>query len=146
LTSQDAAVLLARETLTVGTLPKHRNPYAVCALGMATLGLYWVWWVYTINRELKAYDERIACRPAISAVAVVVGAPFGVPQFLAIENTAARIARAQAAAGLPRTCDPPTAVLMWLCFGVGVLYLQDELNKVVARYGAPAGTEVFHFA
>ncbi len=35
---------------------------------------------------------------------------------------------------------------MWLCFGVGVMYLQDELNKVVRRYGAPGGTEVFHFA
>ncbi|HEX3827400.1 MAG TPA: DUF4234 domain-containing protein [Sporichthyaceae bacterium] len=146
MTSQDLAELLARETLTVGKLPRYRNPYRVCALGLLTLGLYWVWWVYAINRELRAFDNRIRCRPAVSAAAVVFGAPFGVPQFLAMENTAARIEKAQVAAGLPRTCDPPTAVLMWLCFGVGVLYLQDELNKVVARYGAPAGTEVFHFA
>jgi hypothetical protein len=146
LTSQDADVLLSRDTLTMGVLPRYRNPYRVCAFGLLTVGLYWVWWIYRMNRELRAFDARLGGRPAGVAAAVVFGAPFGVPQFQAVERTAARIERAQAAAGLPRTCDPPTAVLMWLCFGVGVLYLQDELNKVVLRYGAPAGTEVFHFA
>jgi membrane-associated phospholipid phosphatase len=146
MTSQDTDVLLSRETLTLGALPRHRNPYRVAAFGLLTLGLYWVWWVYAVNRELRAFDARIGGRPAVAAAALVLGAPFGVPQFLAIERTGQRIERAQAAAGLPRTCDPPTGVLMWLCFGVGVMYLQDELNKVVARYGAPPGTEVFHFA
>jgi uncharacterized membrane protein (DUF485 family) len=146
LTSQDADVLLARESLTVGTLPRYRNPYTVYALGVLTLGLYFVWWIVAVNREVRAFDARIGGRPLLSAVSITLGAPLGVPQFLAVEHTAARIEAAQAAAGLPRTCDPPTAVLMWLCFGVGVMYLQDELNKVVRRYGAPSGTEVFHFA
>lgn len=144
--SPDTDVLLAREILTAGVLPKRRRPYLVGLLGILTLGLYWVWWVFAVNRELRAFDERIGGQAWVSMAAVSLGAPLGVPQFLAIHRTGARIEAAQRAAGLPRTCDPVTGVLMWLCLGVGVMYLQDELNKVVERYGAPAGTEVFHFA
>ncbi len=142
----DTSVLLSRETLTCGSLPKKRNPYRVYALGIATLGIYFaVWFLYT-NRELRAFDERIEgpCRAETTAFAL--GWPLGFPQFITLHRLGRRIEAAQRAAGIPATCDPATGVLMWLCFGVGVIYLQDELNKVVDRYGAPAGTEVFHFA
>jgi hypothetical protein len=144
--TQDTDVLLAREVLTVGVLPRRRDPWMVGALGLATIGLYWIFWVWQINRELRSFDERIRARPACSAAAVSLGAPLAVPQFLAIHHIGLRIEAAQRAAGIPPTCDPVTGVLWWVCFGVGVMYLQDELNRVVDRYGAPAGTEVFHFA
>jgi len=144
--TQDTDVLLARDVLTMGALPRRRDPWMVGALGLMTIGLYWVFWVWRVNHELRRFDERIPGRPALSAAAVSLGAPFAVPQFLAIHRTGQRIEAAQRAAGIPATCDPTTGVLWWVCFGVGVMYLQDELNKVVNRYGAPAGTEVFHFA
>jgi hypothetical protein len=127
-------------------LPRHRDPWLVGALGVATLGLYWIYWVWQVNRELRRFDERNAARPGLSAMAVSLGAPLAVPQFLAVHRTGRRIEAAQRAAGIPATCDPVTGLLWWVCFGVGVMYLQDELNKVIGRYGAPAGTEVFHFA
>jgi hypothetical protein len=142
----DTDVLLARDVLTVGVLPKRRDPWMVGALGLATIGLYWVFWVWQVNRELRRFDERIAARPALSAAAVSVGAPLAIPQFLSIYRIGRRVELAQRAAGIPATCDPVAGVLWWICFGVGVMYLQDELNRVVDRYGAPAGTEVFHFA
>lgn len=142
----DTSVLLSRETLTCGSLPKKRNPYRVYALGIGTLGIYFVVWFLRTNRELRAFDERIECSYRAETTAFALGWPIGVPQFISLHRMGRRIEEAQRAAGIPATCDPVTGVLMWLCFGVGVMYLQDELNKVVDRYGAPAGTEVFHFA
>ena len=144
--TSDTSVLLSRETLTYGALPKRRNPYRVYALGLATLGIYWVVWFLRANRELARFDERIGGSYKVDTTAFGLGWPIGVPQFIALHRMARRIEDAQRAAGIPATCDPATGVLMWLCLGVGVMYLQDELNKVVDRYGAPAGTEVFHFA
>ncbi|HVE27457.1 MAG TPA: hypothetical protein VNC22_18750 [Sporichthya sp.] len=144
--SPDTTVLLSRDTLTYGLAPKRRSPYRVYFLGLLTLGLFWVVWFFRANRELTRFDERILGSYKVDATAFGLGWPVGVPQFIAVHRMARRIEDAQRAAGLPTTCDAPTGVLMWLCFGVGVLYLQDELNKVVDRYGAPAGTEVFHYA
>lgn len=144
--TSDTSVLLSRETLTYGALPKRRSPLRVYALGLATLGIYWVVWFLRANRELARFDERIPGSPKVDTAAFALGWPIGIPQFIALHRMARRIEDAQRAAGIPATCDPATGVLMWLCLGVGVMYLQDELNKVVDRYGAPAGTEVFHFA
>ncbi len=95
-------MLLARKSLTVGTLPRYRNPYLVYALGVGTLGLYFVWWIVAVNRELRAFDARIGgqARCCRWPFLITLGAPLGVPQFLAVEHTAARIER------LPR---PPPA-------------------------------------
>ncbi|WP_019874856.1 DUF4234 domain-containing protein [Sporichthya polymorpha] len=142
----DTSVLLSREILTYGPAPKRRRPAAVWFLGVATLGVYWVVWFLRANRELARFDERIPGSYRVDTTAFALGWPIGIPQFLALHRMARRIESAQRAAGLPVTCDPATGVLMWVCFGVGLLYLQDELNKVVDRYGAPAGTEVFHYA
>jgi hypothetical protein len=144
--SPDTAVLLNRETLTYGLAPRRRNPYLVYVLGVLTLGMYWVAWFLNTNRELAAFDERIPGSFGVDATAFALGWPVGIPSFFALHRMGRRIEAAQRSAGIPETCDPPTGVLMWVCFGVGVLYLQDELNKIVDRYGAPAGTEVFHYA
>ena len=142
----DTSVLLSREILTYGLAPKRRRPAAVWTLGVLTLGIYWVVWFLRANRELARFDDRLTGSYRIDTTAFALGWPIGVPQFLAVHRMGRRIEDAQRAAGIPQTCDPATGVLMWLCFGVGVLYLQDELNKIVDRYGAPVGTEVFHYA
>lgn len=142
----DTSVLLSREILTCGVVPKRRRPATVWTLGVLTLGIYWVVWFLRANRELARFDERIPGSYKVDTTAFGLGWPVGVPQFIALHRMGRRIEDAQRAAGIPQTCDPATGVLMWICFGVGVLYLQGELNKVVDRYGAPAGTEVFHYA
>lgn len=43
------------------------------------------------------------------------------------------------AAGPPANCSPAAGMLLMLVFGVGILYYQVELNKVVAAYGVPEG-------
>ena len=142
----DTSVLLGREILTYGLAPKRRRPAAVWTLGAVTLGVYWVVWFFRTNRELVRFDERLSGSYAVDTTAFGLGWPLGVPQFVALHRMGRRIEAAQRAAGIPPTCDPATGVLLWICFGVGVLYLQDELNKIVDRYGAPEGTEVFHYA
>jgi hypothetical protein len=142
----DTDKLLDRDELTYGLQMKRRSPYKVYLLGLATLGVYWVVWFYKVNRELQDFDARIPGRPAVSALAFSLGWPLVVPQFLAFFRTGHRIERAQHAAGCFGTADALTGLLLWVCGGVGVIYYQAELNRVVDRYGAPADTEVFHYA
>ena len=142
----DTSVLLSRDILTCGVVPKRRRPARVWVFGALTLGIYWGVWFLRTNRELARFDERIPGSYKVDTTAFCLGWPIGFPQFLALHRMGRRIEAAQRAAGIPATCDPATGLLMWICFGVGVLYLQDELNKIVDRYGAPEGTEVFHYA
>lgn len=144
--TSDTAKMLERDELTYGLQMKRRNPYGVYLLGLATLGVYWVVWCYRVNRELQDYDDRIAGRPSVQALAFGLGWPLVVPQFVTFFRTGERIEQAQGAAGCVPTCDAMTGLLLWVCGGVGVLYYQDELNKVVDRYGAPRDTEVWHYA
>ena len=144
--TSDTAKLLERDELTYGLQMKRRSPYKVYLLGLATLGVYWVVWFYKVNRELQDFDARISGRPFVQAICFGAGWPLVVPNFMTFFRTGERIQRAQRAAGCFETCDGLTGTLLWVCGGVGVLYYQGELNKVVDRYGAPPFAEVWHYA
>ena len=144
--TSDTSRLLERDELTYGRQMKRRNPYKVYFLGLATLGVYWVVWFYKINRELQDYDDRIVGWPSGQMAFFAFGWPLVVPQFLTFYRTGDRIAHAQRTGGCFETCDATTGLLMWICGGVGVIYYQDEINKVVDRYGAPRDAWVWHYA
>jgi hypothetical protein len=58
-------------------------------------------------------------------------------------RTGERIHDAQQAAGLVPTVVPVLGMLLMLVLGLGTLYYQAELNKVVAVYGdVPPGSTV----
>ena len=143
--TQDALVLLSRPELTMGLQMKRRRPGRVYLLGVATLGVYWVVWFYKISRELRDYDDRVNVWPGRAAWAFGMF-PLVIGNLTTFYRTGRRISHAQKTANLTPSCDPMTGLLLWLCAGVGVMYYQDQLNKIVDRYGAPAETEVFHYA
>lgn len=58
-------------------------------------------------------------------------------------NTGGRIRNAQRAAGIMPTCSGGVGLLLMLLFGLGTLYYQAELNKIIARYSpTPTGMQV----
>jgi hypothetical protein len=78
---------------------KIRNPLAVLALGLITLGIYHIFWWYFINREMADYGRAngvdLGDNPAMSVVAVTLGALIIVPPFVSLFRALRRVERAQ---------------------------------------------------
>lgn len=110
------------------------QPSPVWLLGFATLGVYWLVWYYRANRELRDFDPEIKVRPALSLLAVTLGALLVLPAVASLYNTGCRIAQAQRRAG---TCGRASGFRGVLLAGALVLtpfYYQAQLNTVwVAR-------------
>jgi Domain of unknown function (DUF4234) len=116
---------------------KQRNVVAVwLGLPLITLGIYTFVWYYKIHDEMKRFDPRAEINPAGSLLTYMFGGFLCfIPPLVSFFNTGKRIANAQRAAGLPQTCTPVVGLLLSFVFGLGVLYYQGELNKIVAHYG-----------
>ncbi|WP_131786525.1 DUF4234 domain-containing protein [Protofrankia symbiont of Coriaria ruscifolia] len=125
-----------------GVRGRRRNPFASwLGLPLITLGIYGIVWIYKTNKELNGYDRRIEVNPALSVLAVTLGAFLIVPPFVAVWRLGARARRAQRAAGIPEL-STGVAFVIWLVGG-GALYLQYEINKIWDRYpGAVEGQQV----
>lgn len=57
-------------------------------------------------------------------------------------NCGTRIRNAQRAAGLQATCSPGIGMVLMLVFGLGILYYQMELNKIIDSYDVPEGQQI----
>lgn len=128
-----------------GAQMKQRNVVAVwLGLPLITVGIYTLVWYYKIHDEMKRFDPRAEINPTGSLLTYMFGGFLcGIPPLVSFYNTGKRIANAQRAAGLPQTCTPVVGLLLCFVFGLGVLYYQGELNKIVAHYGnVPAGSPV----
>jgi hypothetical protein len=127
-----------------GRTGKTRNIFLVWLVWpFITLGIYHLVWWYKINQEARDLDPEIDVSPGIAVVAITLGALIIVPPFVSIYNTGERIARMQAAAGVPVTCSPIMGLVASFFFGLHALYYQNELNKTWAYLGsAPEGTVV----
>jgi amino acid transporter len=79
---------------------KIRNPLAVALLGLITLGIYWVFWWYFINREMVDYGRAndvpdLGDNPWLSVLAITLGALVIVPALVSLWRTCRRIERTQ---------------------------------------------------
>lgn len=123
---------------------KRRNPLAAwIGLPLITLGIYHLVWYYKIHKEMAEFDRRRTV-PVVGPMLVLLLLGWTViGPLVSYHNAGARIRNAQRSAGLPATCSPTLCWLLAFVFGVNVLYMQFELNKVVDRYqGAPPQTTV----
>jgi uncharacterized membrane protein len=127
-----------------GRAGKTRNIFLVWLVWpLITLGIYHFIWYYKINREARDFDQRIEVNPTLSLLAVLIGWIIIVPPFVSIYRTGDRIARMQAAAGLPATCSGVLGLVLSFVFSLQALYYQAELNKIWAHLGyPPEGSEV----
>lgn len=115
---------------------KIRNPWGVFGLGFITLGIYyWFWWFY-INREMADFGRNrgvdLGSSPGTSCVAMIFGGfALYIPTVWTIVTTSSRIQRSQAAAGTPARLNGWAAAALWiLTLGIGgVIYTQYQINK-----------------
>lgn len=122
---------------------KRRNPVAAwLGLPLITLGIYHLVWYYKIHREMAEFDRRRAV-PTVGPMLVLLLLSWTViAPLISYYNTGNRIRQAQRAAGLVPTCSGGIGLLLMFVFGLGTLYYQDGLNKIVNAYGVPEGTQI----
>jgi len=126
-----------------GTTAKIRNPLGVVGLSIITLGIYFLFWWYYINREMRDLGQAkgvdLGQNPGNSVLAIFPGALIIVPAIVTEWTTSGRIERAQEAVGLQnRASGPIIFILLFLISPVGIWYAQNELNKVWTAQGTGA--------
>ncbi|HEX6582212.1 MAG TPA: DUF4234 domain-containing protein [Thermoleophilaceae bacterium] len=127
---------MAEEVAIAGTdaRAKLRNPLGVVGLSIITLGIYYVFWWYFINREMRdfgrARNTDLGQSPGNSVLAITLGAFIIVPAIVSMWRTSDRIQRSQEVAGVDRpVIGPIIFILLLLLAPVGIWYAQNELNK-----------------
>ena len=121
---------------------KTRDPWGVWLLSVVTLGVYFFWWYYTINGELRDYDETITVDPRVSLIAVTLGLLIEIPAIISFLFTGGRIRQAQRRAGSLSSCSGLLGVVLSLfVVGIGVVYYQSQLNKIWDCNGNPDRTD-----
>jgi hypothetical protein len=127
---------MAREVVIGGETFKRRNPLAVwLLLPFITLGIYFFVYWYKINNEARRYLRDPSIQPGTSLLAVLLGWILIVPPFVTVFTTAGRVRRMQENARIPDRIDPWIALLLRFFFGLDILYLQVNLNKIWDAYG-----------
>jgi Domain of unknown function (DUF4234) len=117
-----------------GATAKIRNPLGVVALSIVTIGIYYIFWWYFINREMRdlgrARNTDLGQSPGNSVLAITLGALIIVPALVTLWTTSGRIERSQEAVGIDRRASGPIIFILLLLIGpVGIWYAQSELNK-----------------
>jgi hypothetical protein len=118
-----------------GTTAKIRNPLGVVGLSIITIGIYYLFWWYFINREMRdlghARNRDLGQNPTNSVLAASLGALIIVPAIVTMWRTSGRIESSQETVGIDqRASGPVIFILILLIWPVGVWYAQHELNKV----------------
>ncbi|HEV2874616.1 MAG TPA: DUF4234 domain-containing protein [Thermoleophilaceae bacterium] len=118
-----------------GSTAKIRNPLGTVGLSIITIGIYYVFWWYFVNREMrdlgKSRNTDLGESPGNSVLALTLGALIIVPALVTLWTTSGRIERSQEAVGIERRASGPIIFILLLLIGpVGIWYAQSELNKV----------------
>ena len=130
---------------------KIRHPVAVVALSVVTLGIYFLYWWYQLNREMvdlgrSRHAEGLGENPWLSLLAMFPGGLVVIPPFFSIYNGVQRMKRAQEVAVGEVTMNGWIVLGLYagsLIVGVAALvvpgYVQDEINKAWRAMEQPAG-------
>ncbi|MCP3822526.1 DUF4234 domain-containing protein [Streptomyces sp. A3M-1-3] len=111
------------------------SPVGTWLLTLVTLGIYWLFWYYKVNKQVKQIDPTIEVKPGMAVVAVTLGSFLIVPPFVSIVKTGSRIAQAQRAAGVTADCSGGVGLVLAFVLGLTPLYYQSKLNTVWAPRG-----------
>ena len=120
--------------MTARRAGKTRSPWGVWGLSLITFGIYFLYWYYKVNSEVRDYDRSIDVEPGISLLAQFIP----IAGIVSMVKTAGRIARAQTTSGASERCSGGIGFLLLFVFGTWVVYYQSNLNKVWAQHGSPA--------
>lgn len=128
---------MAEEVAIAGTdaRAKLRNPLGVVGLSIITIGIYYIFWWYYINREMRDYgrakgSNELGTSPGTSLLAVTLGALIIVPALVSIWNTTKRVQAAQRLAGVDPINGWIALILFIVISPAYNAYLQSGLNQV----------------
>jgi hypothetical protein len=109
----------------------RRDPLGVLGLSFITLGIYWLYWYYKVNDEIRRYEKDDSVRPGIALLAVTLGWLIIVPPFISMYNTSKHIVRMEERAGVVQVLSPALNVVLLIVVSIATgLYSQEHLNKV----------------
>ncbi|WP_051324883.1 DUF1707 domain-containing protein [Candidatus Solirubrobacter pratensis] len=110
-----------------------RSPGLVALLTVVTLGLYLIYWWYTVNREMRDFARTVqpthplaGASPVASTLAMTLGTLIIVPVFVTAHSTARRVGEAMSLSGLPPH-DRPSPLLYTLAYTIGGLLIVPQL-------------------
>lgn len=145
-----------------GGTAKVRNPWAVAGLLLVTLGIYGLFWVYFVLRELRDLgngrsDERLSdISPGWNIVVLILTGWLVIPALIVLGLLIRRVRHAQRIVEVEETNSVLLVALLvggfFLFFPILVFYgvMQDGLNRVwrrvetdSARPGSIAGRGIF---
>jgi hypothetical protein len=126
---------------------KMRNPWGVLGLSLITLGVYYVFWWYFINREMRdvgnANGVDLGQSPGTSVLAITVGAFVIIPPFVSVWKTGRRMEGTQRTGGVSGGSGPLFFVLhiIPIVSLFAPVYMQTELNKAWRAIGDPGTSQ-----
>jgi hypothetical protein len=120
------------ETVTIGGQSYlKRQPLGVLGLSIITIGIYFFYWFYKVNEEIKRFTGDQTISPGRSLLAVIPGFLLIVPPFIAYYNTANHIEQMEQRQGVTSRISPALVVVIAIVFGFAVPpYGQEHLNRV----------------
>jgi hypothetical protein len=120
------------EIVTIEGQPyKKREPLGVLGLSIITLGIYWFYWYYSVNDEIRRFEKDDNVRPGMALLAITLGWLIIVPPFISVYNTSLHIVQMEKRAGIQQELSPALNVILLLVVAVGVgMYSQEHLNRI----------------
>jgi hypothetical protein len=132
---REVAVAESVDVAPSGAEAKIRNPWGVLGLSLITLGIYYVFWWYFINREMRDFGRAngvdLGQSPGVSVLAITVGWLVIIPPFVSMWGTGRRMEGAQRTAGVSGGSGPLFFVLhiIPIVSLFAPVYMQTELDK-----------------
>jgi Domain of unknown function (DUF4234) len=136
------------ETVTIDAQPYvKRNPLGVLGLSFITLGIYFFYWYYKVNEEIKRFEHDETMSPVRSLMALIFGWIIIVPPFIAMYNTAKHVQTVEQRLAIQPQLEPALVIVFMLFVSIGNgVYIQEHLNRIWDRASGsgapslPAGT------
>jgi hypothetical protein len=119
------------ETVNIEGRPYlKRNPLGVLGLTVITLGIYFFYWYWKINDELRLVEHDESISPTRSLMAMIFGWLIIVPPFIAMWNTANHVQALEERVGVGQTVEPAITIVILLVFSLANgIYIQAHLNR-----------------
>ena len=119
-----------------GATARLRNPWLVGLFNVITIGIYYLFWYFFVNREMSDYGEAhntdIGMLPGMSIAAITIGGFIIIPPFVSVFHTGKRMQLSRRVAGISGS----SGALFFLLSIIPIVnffapvYLQSELNAV----------------
>jgi hypothetical protein len=123
------------ETVTIeGRSYPKRNPLVVLGLSFITLGIYFLYWYYKVNDELRTFEHDDSISPVRSLMAMLFGWIVIVPPFIAMYNTAKHVQGSEQRLSIQPQLEPALTIVILLFVAIGNgIYVQEHLNRIWDR-------------